>query len=185
MDCRWVIVFSEVLDASPFSKTPNSSVTGAGWFIDPDDPFPGALPGVGDGSFPATDEETIRLVRRLATVEDVDGFRAGDETVDVRLWMRGILVGVSLGLTLGPFALDEGGGSRSFISRLICELLPAAPTDGDPAIVGSSIRLRNEVSDCRCRELIVCAVARDDTALLRLATAEPFEVAVAFRFATR
>jgi hypothetical protein len=98
--------------------------------------------------------------------------------------MRGILVGVSFGLTLDPFAPDNGG-SRSFMSRLICELLPEAPTDGDPAIVGS-IRLRNDVSDCRCRELIVCAVARDDAAaLLRVATAEPFEVAVAFRFATR
>jgi hypothetical protein len=97
--------------------------------------------------------------------------------------MRGIFVGVSLGFTLDPFAPDNGGGSRSFMSRLNCELL--APTDGDPAIVGS-IRLRNDVSDCRCRELIVCAVARDDTAaLLRVATAEPFEVAVAFRFATR
>lgn len=91
--------------------------------------------------------------------------------------MRGILVGVSLGLTPDPFVLDNGGSSRSFMSRLICELGP--PTDGDPAIVGS-IRLRNDVSDCRCRELIVCAVARDDAAaLLRVATAEPFEVAVA------
>jgi len=99
--------------------------------------------------------------------------------------MRGILVGVSLGLTLDPFALDKGGGSRSFVSRLICELPPGAPTDGDPAIVGS-IRLRSDVSDCRCKELIVCEVARDDAvALLRVATAEPFEVAVAFRFATR
>ena len=99
--------------------------------------------------------------------------------------MRGILVGVSLGLTLDPFAPDNGGGSRSFMSRLICELLPGAPTDGDPAIVGS-IRLRNDVSDCRCRELIVCAVARDDAPpLLRVATVEPFRVAVAFRFATR
>ena len=99
--------------------------------------------------------------------------------------MRGIFVGVSLGFTLDPFAPDNGGGSRSFMSRLNCELLPGAPTDGDPAIVGS-IRLRNDVSDCRCRELIVCAVARDDTAaLLRVATVEPFEVAVAFRFATR
>jgi len=79
------------------------------------------------------------------------------------------------------------------------ELLPAAPTDGDPAIVGSSIRLRNDVSDCRCRELIVCAVhatiqrrgkVREEGQKLRcrahrralgrgLATAEPFEVAVA------
>jgi hypothetical protein len=73
------------LGTSPFSKTPNSSVIGTGWFIDPDDPFPGALLGVGDGSFPATEDETIRLVRRLAIVEDVDIFRAGDETVDVRL----------------------------------------------------------------------------------------------------
>jgi hypothetical protein len=128
-DCRCVIVFSVVLDASPFSRTPNSSMTGAGLFIDPDDPFPGALPG---------------------------------------------------GLTLDPFAPDNGGGSL-----LICELLPGAPTDGDPAIVGS-IRLRNDVSDCRCRELIVCEVARDDVAaLLRVAAAEPFEVGVAFRFATR
>ena len=98
--------------------------------------------------------------------------------------MRGILVGVSLGLTPDPFAPDTGG-SRSFMSLLNCELLPGAPTDGDPAIVGS-IRLRNDVSDCRCRELIVCAVARDDVAaLLRVVTAEPFEVIVAFRFATR
>jgi hypothetical protein len=82
VDCRWVTVLSVAFGASLFSKTPNSSVIGL--FIDPEDPFPGALPGVGDGSFPAT-EETIRLVRRLAIVEDVDGFRAGDETVDVRL----------------------------------------------------------------------------------------------------
>ena len=94
---RCVSVLSVALDASPFSKSPNSSIIGAGLFIDPDDPFPGAFPGVGDGSFSATDEETMRLVRRLAIVDDVDGFRAGDETVDVRLWMRGILVGVSLG----------------------------------------------------------------------------------------
>ena len=83
-DCRCVTVLRVALGTSPFSKTPNSSRFGAGWFIDPEDPFPGALPGVGDGSFPATDE-TMRLVRRLAIVEDVDAFRAGDETVDVRL----------------------------------------------------------------------------------------------------
>jgi hypothetical protein len=41
--------------------------------------------GVGDGSFPATEDKTIRLVRQLAIVEDVDIFRAGDETVDVQL----------------------------------------------------------------------------------------------------
>jgi hypothetical protein len=70
------------------------------------------------------------------------------------------------------------------MSRLICELLPGPPTDGDPAIVGS-IRLRKDVSLCRCIELIVCEVARDDAALLRVATAAPFEVAVAFRFARR
>jgi hypothetical protein len=98
--------------------------------------------------------------------------------------MRGILVGVSLGLTLNPFAAAEGGRSRSFMSRLICGLLPVVPTDGDPAIVGS-IRLRSDVSDCRCMELIVCEVARDDVALLRVAVAEPFELDVAFRFATR
>src|SRR5712691_929088 len=99
--------------------------------------------------------------------------------------MRGILVGVSLGLGQDPFALDEGGGSRSFMSRLICALPPAVPTEGDPAIVGSSILLRSDVSDCRCMELIVCDVARDDAALLRVAVAESFEVDVGFRFATR
>ena len=183
MDCRCVTVVSVAFGTSLMSNTPNSSVMGAGLFIDPEDPLPGALPGVGDGSFPATEEVTIRLVRRLAVVEDVDGFRAGDDTVDVRLWMRGILVGVSLGI---PFAPDEGRGSRSFNSLLTCELLPAGPTDGDPAIVGSWVRLRSDVSDCRCRELIVCAVTREDTALLRVAVEEPpFEGGVAFRFATR
>lgn len=82
VDCRWVMVLSVAFGMSPISKTPNSSAIGTGLFIDPEDPFPGALPGVGDGSFPATDEATMRLVRRLA---DVDGFRAGDDTVDVRL----------------------------------------------------------------------------------------------------
>jgi len=83
-DCRCVTVLRVAFGTSPFSNTPNSSKLGVGWFIDPEDPFPGTLPGVGDGSFPATDE-TIRLVRRLAIVEDVETFRAGDETVDVRL----------------------------------------------------------------------------------------------------
>jgi hypothetical protein len=105
VDCRWVTVLSVAFGASPFSKTPNSSVIGL--FIDPEDPFPGVLPGVGDGSFPAT-EETIRLVRRLAIVEDVDGFKAGDDIMDVRLWIRGILVGVSLVFVPEPFKPDEG-----------------------------------------------------------------------------
>jgi hypothetical protein len=185
MDCRCVTVVSVDFGASLMSNTPNSSVMGTGLFIDPEDPLPGALPGVGDGSFPATEEVTIRLVRRLAVVEDVDGFRAGDDTVDVRLWMRGIFVGVSLGFALIPFAPDERGGSRSFMSQLIWELLPAVPTDGDPAIVGSCVRLRSDVSDCRCKELIVCAVTRDDATFPRVAVAEPFEGGVAFRFATR
>ena len=71
MDCRCVIMFSEVLDAPPFSNTTNSSVTGAGWFIDPNNLFPGALTGVGDGSFPVTDKEIIRLVRLLAIVQQL------------------------------------------------------------------------------------------------------------------
>jgi hypothetical protein len=36
---------------------------------------------VGDGSFLATDKETMRLVCQLAIVEDVESFRAGDGTV--------------------------------------------------------------------------------------------------------
>jgi hypothetical protein len=105
-DCRWVTVFSVAFGGmSPFSKTPNSSVIDTGLFIDPEDPFPGALPGVGDGSFPA--EGTMRLVRRLVIIEDVEGFKAGDDTVDVRLWIRGILVGVSLVLVPELFKPDE------------------------------------------------------------------------------
>jgi hypothetical protein len=67
--------------------------------------------------------------------------------------MWGTFVGVSLGLTLDPFTAAEGGRSCSFVPQLICRLLPAAPTDGDPAIIGS-IWLCSDVPDCRFMELI-------------------------------
>jgi hypothetical protein len=68
------------------------------------------------------------------------------------------------------------------VPRLICGLLPAAPTDGDPAIIGS-IWLHSDVPDGRFMELIVCKVAHDDAVLLRVVV-EPFELDVAFRFTT-
>jgi hypothetical protein len=66
-------------------KSPLNPVIGTGWLIDPDGLLPSALLSVGDRSVPATEDETIRLVRHIAIVKDVNIFRVGDETVDVRL----------------------------------------------------------------------------------------------------
>jgi hypothetical protein len=62
-------------------------------------------------------------------------------------------------------------------------LLLAVLTDGNPTIVGSSILLHSDVSDCCWMELIVCEVTCNDATLLREAVAGLFEVELALRFA--
>jgi len=105
-----------------------------------------ASPGVGEGSVePGTRLATLRLARR-STVPVF--FSVGDPTADVRLEMRGILVGVSFTKELSS---DDGG--MSFGSLEVCE--PIGPTEGDPAMVGSWPRPRREASACFCAELAV------------------------------
>ena len=80
------------------------------------------------------DEATSTLVRLVANADD-EFFRGGEGIADVRLDMRGIFVGVSLGSPEYEFNDDEGG---SLLSFSVCELLvPVVPTDGEPAMVGN------------------------------------------------
>ena len=73
-------------------------------------------------------EGTRALARRAAEV-DVEYFNGGEPAADVRLEMRGILVGVSLDSDV-EFIKDDDGGS--------CELFAVTfPTDGEPAMVGN------------------------------------------------
>lgn len=102
------------------------------------------------------------LARRAASVDD-EALREG-EIPEVRLEIRGILVGVSFGLPDIEFIKDEGGGS---LASFPADWLRLVPTDGDPAIVGSWFRVvveRNEESDCFCMELTVCEVILEDIA---------------------
>ena len=75
--------------------------------------------------------------------------------------MRGIFVGVSLGIPeIEVFRADGGPSPLSF---MVCELLALlVATEGEPAIVGSCVRLRRELSDCFCIELTVAEVSLDD-----------------------
>jgi hypothetical protein len=141
MDCRCEIVFD--VDLSPFSRTPNSLMD--------------ASPGVGDGSVePGARLATLRLARRSIIPEF---FSVGEPTADVRLEMRGILVGVSF---IKALSNDDGG--MSFGSLDVCE--PIGPTEGDPAIVGSWPRPRREASACFCAELAVWAVSLEEAAVV-------------------
>lgn len=84
----------------------------------------------------------------------------GELTADVRLEIRGILVGVSLGLPETEFINDDRG---SLGSLDVCTLLdPVVPTEGDPAIVGNWFLDRREASDCFCMELTVCEVSLEE-----------------------
>lgn len=65
---------------------------------------------------------TWALVRRLLSV--------GEVTVDDRLAIRGIFVGVSFESAEDVLFEDNGGPSFD-------EVCPTVPTEGDPAIVGS------------------------------------------------
>lgn len=80
---------------------------------------------VEDGASPVM----LTLVRRLPSA-DVECFKGGDGTAEVRLEIRGILVGVSLGRPEAELFKDEGGSFAEFA-------VPLTPTDGEPAIVGS------------------------------------------------
>ena len=72
--------------------------------------------------------EGMRMLARRAAEMDVEYFKGGDPAAEVRLEMRGILVGVSFDSEDVEFIKD--GGS--------CELLAAMfPTDGEPAMVGN------------------------------------------------
>jgi hypothetical protein len=93
---------------------------------------------VGDGLAEVGARPLARLV--------VEGLRGDEGLADAALEMRGILVGVSLGKP-ETVLREESEGSR-------CPLV-MVPTEGEPAIVGSWLRLRSEVSDRFCIELTV------------------------------
>jgi hypothetical protein len=66
-------------------------------------------PGMGEGSVePATRLPMLRLVRRSMMPEF---FNVGDPAAEVRLEIRGILVGVSFMLFDKEFSNDDGGMS--------------------------------------------------------------------------
>lgn len=72
------------------------------------------------------------LVRRAVEM-DVEYFSGGEPAADVRLEMRGILVGVSFDSADVEFVKDDEAGSLPS-----CKLFAAAfPTDGEPAMVGN------------------------------------------------
>ena len=72
--------------------------------------------------------EGTRVLARRAAEIDVEYFKGGEPVADVRLEIRGILVGVSFDSVDVGFIND--GGS--------CELFAAMfPTDGEPAMVGN------------------------------------------------
>ena len=74
--------------------------------------------------------EGTRVLARRAVEMDVEYFNGGESAADVRLEMRGILVGVSLDSEDVEFIKDDDGGS--------CELFAVTvPTDGEPAMVGN------------------------------------------------
>jgi hypothetical protein len=139
---------------SSLSITPNSLVVmpvGEG-FVDDDTPL------------------TATLARRLLP------FCMGEPTVDVRLEMRGIFVGVSFGRPETELVEEDGGGSFASFNT---PFVPVVPTEGEPAIVGSTVRARNELSDCFCMELTVCEVSLEDETVrvLLLGVDEGVEVA--------
>lgn len=77
-------------------------------------------------------DEVASPLARLVANTDPECFNVGDGMPDMRLEIRGILVGVSLGSPITELFKD-GGGSRP--SCKVCELV--VPTEGLPAIVGS------------------------------------------------
>lgn len=90
---------------------------------------------------------------RLVADADEECFRGGDGTAaDAALDIRGIFVGVSFGRPEPELRPEVG---EPLFSLTACETLFMVPTEGEPAIVGSWLRLRRDVSDCFCMELTV------------------------------
>ena len=94
---------------------------------------------MGDAASSTEDDEAVAaLPRRTPTrlVDDLEAvFDAGDVRVDPRLWIRGILVGVSL---------------VSEVADILAYAFPAGPdvdTDGEPEMVGSCARRRRDESE--------------------------------------
>jgi hypothetical protein len=103
---------------------------------------------VGDGFV-----EDASPLGRLVADADKECLRGGDGTAtDAALEIRGIFVGVSFGKPEPELRPEV---SRSLVSLAACEALFMVPTEGEPAIVGSWLRLRSDVSDCFCMELTV------------------------------
>jgi hypothetical protein len=134
VECRWLFVVFEGL--LPFSRNPNS-------FAD------------ASGEGPAEAAPSV-LVRLWVSKEP---FMGGDDVAEVRLDILGILVGVSLAPLLPTEFIDDARASLG--SFAACD--PLIATDGDPAIVGSWLRLvRSDESDCFCMELTVWDVSLDE-----------------------
>jgi hypothetical protein len=103
---------------------------------------------VGDGLV----EDTSPLGRLVADADE-ECLRGGDGTAaDAALEILGIFVGVSFGNPELELTLEVSG---SLVSLVACATLFMVPTEGEPAIVGSWLRLRSDVSDCFCIELTV------------------------------
>jgi hypothetical protein len=93
-DCLVVPEIVLAIWPSPFSMTPNSLVESS----------------VGEGFVEAARPLILTLTLRLVTL-DTEFFNGGDAPAEVRLEMRGILVGVSFRLPDMEFIKDDGGGS--------------------------------------------------------------------------
>ena len=74
--------------------------------------------------------EGTKVLARRAAEMDEEYFNGGEPAADVRLEIRGILVGVSFDSEDVEFIRDDEDGS--------CKLFAVVfPTDGEPAMVGS------------------------------------------------
>ena len=118
-------------------------------------------PGVGEG--PVEEAVMLRLMHRPTGVLCAELTpNPGEPIVDVRIEIRGIFVGVSLGEEDIEFSKTEGGPSLGSFDALN----PVVPTEGEPAMAGSWFLLRSEASDRFSMEQTVWEVTREDDAVL-------------------
>jgi len=99
------------------------------------------------------DVEASPLPRQDANVE-TEFLRRGDCLAEAELEIRGILVGVSLRKPETVLSEELESSRLSLVKWVL--------TEGEPAIVGSWVRLRSDASDIFCIELAVWAVTRED-----------------------